>query len=75
MNCPHCNHTLPLAAIPDSDLQSEVGRRRQAKQKRHAGGRKPKPSPCPGCGAECPTAVEARAHCQKPRSAKGYLRV
>lgn len=70
MNCPHCDHAVPLAAIPDAELNSEVGRRRVAKRTNNSGGRPVVPTRCRRCGEKCPTATAARAHCRVPRKSK-----
>ena len=56
--------TWDLATIPADIFASERARRVAAKRKTHAGGRPPIERPCPRCGAACPSAREARSHCQ-----------
>lgn len=53
-----------LATIPDSALQSEVGRRRGAQRKVRSGGRPSIPTNCPKCGMTCAGVVAAKAHCK-----------
>ena len=49
------------ATIPDGVLQSEVGRRRNAKRMTHGGGRPPTMKRCAACGREM-TSTELRRH-------------
>ena len=61
--CPHCGHRLDWELIRRL-YHSYRGRR----QTPHAGpGRPPTPTPCPQCGAMCPSASEARRHCTGSR--------
>ena len=44
---------------------STVARAMNSLRQAHAGGRPPKPTPCPRCGAALPSACAAREHCRR----------
>ena len=48
---------MPRTLTPDQ------ARSLAAARKKIAGGRKPKPTPCPKCGALCDSARKALGHC------------
>lgn len=56
MNCPNCHQPIKDAVVL-SAAASIVGARAKSP------GRPKKKTPCPRCGAKCPSAVEARKHC------------
>jgi hypothetical protein len=45
------------------NLTTRTARKMAAARKTYGGGRPTKPTPCPKCGAECPSARKAQAHC------------
>lgn len=64
MKLPGCRHDHT-----EDDILSAAGRISSARRVRNVAGpgRNPKPTACQKCGEECPSATQARRHCQKPR--------
>jgi hypothetical protein len=54
-----CGHELLESEILSAAARISVSRRETFGA---GSGRKPVPTPCPRCGAECPSAREARLH-------------
>ncbi len=54
-----------LATIPDPEFRSERSRRASLLRRTHGAGpgRPRKPTACPRCGYECPSARQAVRHC------------
>jgi hypothetical protein len=64
MNCPCCQSTIDLSAIPLAELNSERGRRNNAARKRKRGNPNGRPlviRTCKKCGHKCGT-VAMRSH-------------